>query len=129
MLITFYVTQEDIDKAGDYRNIRNCLGCTVLKRILKVGGIRFGGWTFDIKSITYDIEIGDKFKYYLRSYGNGEAKPETHSVDIPKSVLEQIGYFEQKGTTHVDDYMSKENDEPRKIPSQTSEKRYQVAEK
>ncbi len=118
MLITFDVTQEDIDKAGGYYDNENCLGCTVLKRILKVDGIHFSSKHFGIYNIVEGINLGGKFADYLLNCYLGKLKTETHKVNIPKSVLEQIGYFEQKGTTHVGDYINKERNEPRKIPSQ-----------
>jgi len=107
MKIEFDVTQEDIDKSGKYMDTTKCLGCTVFKRILKVEGIHLGGWHMGIYGIVEGVELGRKFRDYLfESYDGGNAKPETHSIDIPDSALEQIGYFEQKGTTTPEDYIN-----------------------
>jgi len=102
MLIEFDVTQEDIDKAAPYQDIENCLGCTVLNRILKVDGIHMGANNFGIHGIVSHIRFGNKFKCYLLDTVTTKAKPEAHSIDIPESVLEQIGYFDQKSETFVE---------------------------
>ncbi len=106
MLIKFDVTQEDIDKAGHYLDNRNCLGCTVFKRILKVEGIHFGGGAFGIYGIVSGVKLGHRFMDCLFESLEGNTKPETHSIDIPDSTLEQIGYFDQKGSTTPEDYIN-----------------------
>jgi len=116
MEIEFNVTQEDIAKAGVYEDNLNCLGCTVLKRVLGVDYINMGISSFQFWESCYCyVDLDLKFVDYLDSYCSGKAKPETHSIDIPDKVLEQIGYFDKKGNTFVDDYTTKENNIEDKI--------------
>lgn len=132
MIIKFNVTQEDIEKAGSYMNTRNCLGCTVLKRVLGVNYIGMGGQEFHIIRDSFsDIEIGSKFSDYLQKTICRKVNPERHSIDIPDSVLEQIGYFDRKGDTTVESYItSKENNiEDRKLPKETKHQRNPMVEK
>jgi len=128
MKITFKVTQEEIDKAGVYEDNFNCLGCTVLKRVLGVDYINMGISSFVFWEDSY-VDLDLKFADYLDSYCSGKVKPETHSIDIPDSVLEQIGYFDKKGDTFVDDYTTKENNiEVRKLPKETKHQRNTLVE-
>jgi len=120
MKIEFDVTQEDIEKASFYMDNNNCLGCTVLKRVLGVKEMSLGGQDFCIerglRQVSDDIRLGLKFSYYLAQTILKKAKPEKHSIDIPDSLLEQIGYFDKKSDTYVESYItSKENNIEDKI--------------
>jgi len=104
MKIEFDVTQEDIDKAGNYDDVYNCLGCVVLNRILDVNNICMGGCTATIMDIRIILSL--EFGSYLCATYNKKVKPATHSIDIPNLLLNQIGYFDKKGTTFIEDYVT-----------------------
>jgi len=110
MKIEFKVTQQDIDKSGDYGNTENCLGCTALNRVLGVHCVHMGGHTFGIYGLIDRVPLSEVFADYLHKHSNHLATPETHSVNLPKKILEQIGYFDQKGETTPDDYIGNINE-------------------
>jgi len=125
MKITFNVTQEDIDKFKKYEDTENCLGCVCLRRVLLTDKISFGGTFFKIDRTKVSMSL--KFADYLLATKHGKVKPKIFTHNIPNSVLEQIGYFEKKGTTFVDDYI-KENNEVRKLSRETKHQRHALAE-
>jgi len=128
MKITFNVTQEDIDN-GCRVDIFNCMVAKALQRELKVNFVH---------STFFDAVIVISDRYYYKHSENtslnigrfdagGEVKPFSFSLDIKDEVLEQIGYFDKKGNTFVDDY-TKENNEVRKLPKETKHQRHQMVE-
>jgi len=115
MKIEFNVTQNDIDTAKEYSNTRGCLGCVVLNRVLDITAVHCGGTNFSIDCIRNNMRFSEEFANYLWDTIRGKVKPRTFSQEIPDKVLEQIGYFDKKGNTFVDDYTTKENNIEDKI--------------
>lgn len=117
MKITFNVTQEDIDKAGTYNDVYNCLGCICIKRVLSTNQISLGGTFFRINGT--EVKMSLEFAYFLNETVSRHVKPKTFIENIPEKLLKKIGY--------LDDY-TKENNEVRKLPQETKHQRHQMAE-
>jgi len=118
MIIKFNVTQEDIDKGCQIDRkacmVARCISRTLQHKDLECYttylNIEFQGDKFEM------IEFTQKVTDNIGNFDMGLiVKPFSFSLDIPDSVLEQIGYFDKKGTTTVDDYTNKENNIEDKI--------------
>ena len=111
MKITFDVIQEDINKAIDDLDCHKCIGAVCFNRVLGIENAR----VYCLSAVigNKEIYLNRKFSKYLYDFEcHRKVNPEAHSINIPKSVLEKIGYFDRNGTTTIDDYIrttAKEN--------------------
>jgi len=128
MKIKFDVTQEDINR-GCILEADACMVTRCAQRTL--------GW-HSIQTCQYELgiypEVGltepiweglheAKTTENIFSFDNYKTvKPFSFSLNIPDSVLEQIGYFEQKGSTTPGDYIN----ENRKLSQETERQRHQM---
>lgn len=133
MIIEFNVTQKHIDD-GECEMAFECAVYLCIKEELCFGNFstfrNIGMVLGDGKSASIKLpeNIFEWIKEFDR-YRKTESEPITFEVEIPDSVLEQIGYFDKKGTTTIDDYITKENNiEVRKLPKETKHQRHQMVE-
>jgi len=131
MKIKFDVTQEDIDK-GCRMDASGCMVSRCMQRTLIWNKITTSpeNSTIYLKNSICDYELSSKTIAKILSFDEGKkVKPFYFSLNIPDSVLEQIGYFEKKGDKYVESFVSITAKENNNEESSKRQRRTTVLEK
>jgi len=111
MKIKFDVTQEDIEN-GRCMVASECAVILSIKRTLGIKKESCGSAFSDISFYGFKTETPKHLLSWIREYDRyrkKKSKPTIFVLDIPDSVLEQIGYFDQKGTSTVETYINEKS--------------------